>query len=383
VQKDTELADFVGSDPSSAADACSHDCPWRFGDTLTFIVTPKDVLGSGLRIRLRARSEISVGPLQFQRTNVVDIGESCVDLRRRALPGCVRNERGQFHGKADRWESPVLLIPLAHMRGGVLGENEELGQAVAHVALSFSTDIDPELILAEAGAETVQEGLATRADRVKGELADRADRVMRWLDQPVDVGLFSGGGYVPGSSSSLADPFFLDSPLPSSRNNLAESPPPTARTIYGESHLDSPDLSPAGWVSHEGPSGRVYWHHLALGPAPWESSGATPPHTSSPEVSFTDQAHATSPVAEAPSASAALGSACPNRRESFGPIVSPDLPQEGWTSFKRPDGRTFWHNTALGPPPWESLEFLPSCSRQAPGFTRAPRAGARDDWLAS
>jgi hypothetical protein len=314
-----------------------------------------------------------------------------VDLRRRALPGCVRNERGQFLGKADHWESPVLLIPLAHMRGGVLGESEELGQAVAHVALSFSTDVDPELILVEADAETrsVQDGLATRADRVKGELADRADRVMRWLDQPVEVGLFAAGGYVPGSSSSLADPFFLDSPLPSSRKNgLGESPPSTARTIYGDSPLLSPDRRPDGWVSREGPNGRIYWHHLALGPAPWELSEATPPHASasSPEFPLAEK-HTRSPVVEACSVAspplAPMGVACPHRRESFGPIVSPDLPRDGWTSFTRPDGRTFWHNTALGPPPWEKLELLPASSGHAPGFTRVARTGARDDWLAS
>merc|ERR1712176_1030470 len=35
-----------------------------------------------------------------------------------------------------------------------------------------------------------------------------------------------------------------------------------------------PDLDPEGWVWHQGPGGRKFWHHLALGPVPWSTAEA-------------------------------------------------------------------------------------------------------------
>jgi len=46
--------------------------------------------------------------------------------------------------------------------------------------------------------------------------------------------------------------------------------------------LRSPDVCSEGWVSTEGKSGRVFWHHTSLGPAPWEAS-----HSASEDVSAT------------------------------------------------------------------------------------------------
>jgi len=34
--------------------------------------------------------------------------------------------------------------------------------------------------------------------------------------------------------------------------------------------IKSPDCAPEGWVCREGPGGRLFWHHTALGPPPWE-----------------------------------------------------------------------------------------------------------------
>merc|ERR1712187_622826 len=34
--------------------------------------------------------------------------------------------------------------------------------------------------------------------------------------------------------------------------------------------------------------------------------------------------------------------------------------QKGWVSFTTPDGRTFWHHSALGPAPWETTPLLAS-----------------------
>jgi len=37
--------------------------------------------------------------------------------------------------------------------------------------------------------------------------------------------------------------------------------------------LPGPEVTPECWVSHEGPDGRTFWHHTALGPPPWEHCG--------------------------------------------------------------------------------------------------------------
>lgn len=38
--------------------------------------------------------------------------------------------------------------------------------------------------------------------------------------------------------------------------------------------LHGPDSAPDCWISHEGPDGRLFWHHTALGTAPWEHTDA-------------------------------------------------------------------------------------------------------------
>ncbi|CAJ1429372.1 unnamed protein product [Effrenium voratum] len=106
-----------------------------------------------------------MGPVQLQMSHAQDVGEACLDLRRRA------------------WESPVLLVPLSHVRGGVLDANSALGQAVATVALAFVLDTDPESILAEAEAQT---------QSISEALANRAGGLMRQVyDIPTPLGWFN------------------------------------------------------------------------------------------------------------------------------------------------------------------------------------------------
>jgi hypothetical protein len=88
----------------------------------------------------------------------------------------------------------------------------------------------------------------------------------------------------------------------------------------GDQPLSSPDKAPQGWICRRGPNGRVYWHHLALGPAPWEE--------------------------EIPARNAALP-------RGMGPVVSPNLPDDGWVSTSGLGGRLQWHHRSLGPAPWE------------------------------
>lgn len=58
------------------------------------------------------------------------------------------------------------------------------------------------------------------------------------------------------------------------------TPPSTGRSLSsqplqysacGQEILLSPDLAPDGWVCLRRPDGREFWHHLALGPAPWQA----------------------------------------------------------------------------------------------------------------
>ena len=60
VHKTTELGDFTPNDGG-----LFNECPWRFGDTLTFTARLSDVLGPGLTLRLRAEKDFHLGPLQL------------------------------------------------------------------------------------------------------------------------------------------------------------------------------------------------------------------------------------------------------------------------------------------------------------------------------
>merc|ERR1719210_2469998 len=40
--------------------------------------------------------------------------------------------------------------------------------------------------------------------------------------------------------------------------------------LNSDAPFGTPDLEPDGWVCRPGPNGRTFWHHKALGPAPWE-----------------------------------------------------------------------------------------------------------------
>lgn len=85
-----------------------------------------------------------LGPLQLQMSRRQDVGEACLDLTRRALPFCSRKSHEVF-------ESPVLLVPLSHVRGGIVAD-AGLGEAVATVAVAVMVDMDPESILSKVEA---------------------------------------------------------------------------------------------------------------------------------------------------------------------------------------------------------------------------------------
>jgi len=315
-QKDTELADFApdgawrgGASPDPAVGALGQECPWRFGDVLTFVASVKDVVGPGLRLRLRAHSDITLGPVMLQMSHVADLGETAVDLRQRVLPSCVGCSvcRRLSKGNERLWESPPLLIPLSHVRGGARGANHGLGQAVAHVALAFSIDVDPEEILAAAEPRLLRG--SSLGDALGNSMDTLGSSMKRWLFPDV------GSWCTPRSDSRrspMATPRFHEAPI-DDREALTRAAARASRVKEIKDPLRPPELAPDNWVAHRDPkSGRVHWHHTALGPAPWEEEGGK------------------------------------------SSLPSPDQAPDGWVSHRSSHGdRTFWHHTALGPAPWE------------------------------
>lgn len=295
-QKVTELADYESATSTREVGAGAKDCPWRFSDTLTFVVKLEDVLGPGLKLRLRTRSDITIGPLQVE-LRAREVGEATLSLRQRILPACVQ-ERRTDAGRASSWASPLMLVGLSHMKGGIGGGEGALGEAVAHVTLLFSTDIDPEAILNAVDASTRS---------IPKKIEEKADDVMRWLNQALDL--------------SWLDKQFeakLGAEEPVDTNAAVRRAAMRAWSVSDvDTPLKDPDLSPDGWVSARGPNGRKYWHNLALGPPPWEADEA---------------------AVKAP------------RTQS---LPCPEECPDGWISHRGESGRMFWHNKELGPAPWE------------------------------
>lgn len=283
-EKLTEMADF---------DASAQDCPWRFGDVITFSIRLEDLRRDpALHLRLHASSDITVGPLQLQLKSA-EVGEAQIDLIRRVLPGCVLER--QKPESRQSWVSPLMLVPMAHIRGGLCGANLDLGEAVAHVALAFGVDADPEAIL---------EAIELYGRSVSRKLEEKADDVMRWLSKPVDM------------SCPWMQPAAQEQSAVGCQARAAAAAARAATRAWHvtspEKPLKSPEAEPENWLRTHGPDGRTYFHHRVLGPAPWDSRAPREHSLPDPE----------------------------------------ELP-ETWISKRGADGRLFWHNTVLGPAPWD------------------------------
>lgn len=246
VHKETELGDY-----EEGAASASKDCPWRFGDVLTFKLSMQDLQGPGLKLKLQAISDFTLGPVQLQMSRRQDVGEACVDLRRRALPFC-----GQK--RSEVWESPVLLVPLSHMRGGLFGGSAQLGEAVATVAVSFLVDTDPETILAATEAPSLEQ--------VRADLAERAEGFMRQVYEiPTPLGWFNF------ESQGQEEVTGLRTMTPNETMEASERARERSDQVPHDPGLIlSPDVQPEGWIRRKGPHGRYHWHHRSLGLAPWE-----------------------------------------------------------------------------------------------------------------
>ena len=69
MHKTTDLDNFTPNDGG-----LFNECPWRFGDTLTFTARLSDVLGPGLTLRLRAEKNFHLSPLQLDFSKVAEVG---------------------------------------------------------------------------------------------------------------------------------------------------------------------------------------------------------------------------------------------------------------------------------------------------------------------
>jgi hypothetical protein len=322
VKKKTELGDFQRvpkgtGKMASGGGVCAEECPWRFGDTLTFVAHLSDVLGHGLVLRLRAESDYFLGPLEFQGAGgPSEVGETAVDLKRFVLPACVGGECCKTHSHSPDivlWETPVLVVPLSHVRGAIRKDGLGIGEPVGHVAFVFCVDADPEQIL-EASSHVNRPATIVVEDGVN-RMEQNVNRIIQWLDTPVED-LVRRRGKDEGESKGRT----------AEGNDVAVGGVTVSRNAQkqclereGASPLAPPDLDPLGWVSRRGPSGQISWHHTSLGPAPWSHD----------EV--------------------------PSKAKGRCAIASPEIEPAGWMCSPGPNGRTFWHHKTLGPAPWEAF----------------------------
>jgi len=129
---------------------------WRFGDTLTFAARASDLLDSGMRLRLHVQSDVCLGPVQVQMPHSTqDLGEAVVDLRHRVFPAAVASWSPppflngidcEFEAETS-WETPALVFPLASINDSPMSGVEV--SVPANVALSFSVNVDPEVLMRE------------------------------------------------------------------------------------------------------------------------------------------------------------------------------------------------------------------------------------------
>eukprot|EP00435_Cladocopium_sp_Y103_P054687 s1442_g17.t2 len=120
--------------------------------------------------------------------------------------------------------------------------NFVLGQAAGHLLVKFSMNADPQAILQRA--ESASRPLV---ERVADPFRQMIAAPVRWVEAASEVANCDGAdlycgvgrGYRESDGSPLGTPILSDLPAD-------------------------------GWVKHQGPDGRLFWHHLSLGPPPWD-----------------------------------------------------------------------------------------------------------------
>jgi len=145
-----------GAASNRVSSSGSEWAAWRFGDTLTFAARACDLLDGGMRLRLRVQSEACLGPVQVQMPHSSqDLGDAVVDLRQRVFPVAssswspppyLNGIECEFEHQPT-WETPAIVFPLSHVSDSPISGVEV--SIPAKVALSFSLNVDPEVLMRE------------------------------------------------------------------------------------------------------------------------------------------------------------------------------------------------------------------------------------------
>lgn len=212
-----------------------------------------------------------------------------------------------------------------YVSSGVCGTEGKLGEAVAHVAVLFSMDADPEEVLAAAGVgrKALKQKLDDSIQEMEQRIESCGDGLIQRFDEPGPLARACDriGAILPQEIAWIPDFYVpVDGKAAQARAQLR------AWSISSmDDFLSAPEAEPDEWVSKLGPDQRKFWHHRSLGPAPWEAGDVVP-------------------RVEAP--------------EKVAPLLapSPDEASEGWISHRRADGQTLWHHRGLGPVPWEPAD---------------------------
>lgn len=167
-------------------------------------------------------------------------------------------------------------------------------------------------------------------DKAKDEIVSV---VQGWLDEPMATTEMCSDLFLPKMPKTYVDE--------EAAKRRAELRAWIISSGDNQEALPDPEIDPDGWVSTKGPHGQHYWHHLSMGPAPWQA-------TEDDAVSFHEAAMA-SPMTTQRSVSR-----CPSRSLSF---MGPDESMQGWLCHTGTSGRTFWHHEDLGPAPWTLPEW--------------------------
>jgi len=259
VRKETEFGDCDPNDSDEFLALPGMEdlpaCDWHFNETLTFAVTVADVLaGQTIQLWIHTYSDVRLGPFQVNLTRARDIGVCSVELHKQVLPECVPTEESgdstRHQGTPRKkgihsWESPVLPFALTHVGGSSSGGEFVLGQASGHLLVKFSMNADPQAMLTRAHNST-----RPLVERMADPFRQIIAAPVRWVEAASEVAHCDGDTYCGvGRGYRETDGSPLGPPILS-------------------------DLPAEGWVKHQGPDGRIFWHHLSLGPPPWDRATA-------------------------------------------------------------------------------------------------------------
>lgn len=237
VEKTSENAEYF----EDSREGLLSDCPWRFSDTLTFTVKVPDIdVGSGsLKLRMRMRRRAVYGCCSFELAPG-EVGIGSVDLRRRVLPSCVQENR-DWADSEPRWTSPPMLLPLSHVRGGACGDHIQPWEPVGHLAAVFAVHSPPEVILRALKPSP--------ASKVSSMVSSAMGGAASALSQRQASGVDAAAAAEKAEAMALSGQY----------QELEVAP-------------EAPDLDMDGWECRKGPHGQTYWHHKAVGPAPWDAA---------------------------------------------------------------------------------------------------------------